>query len=215
MMSSLCPTSADPYQVESSDGSIVNTGSSIGNGSAELGAAESSYSANFGWQASGLLYGKNYSQFFASLDQYADWRTSIAALPESKVYSAYMLDCAHSVTSCSGNDLITTRYQGLAGNHALVGSTLDQTSVTGMIPDPSITSNVMHGGRSWYDWNLISTGHVATFNGNVESHFDTFSPIFLTPFHFLVDVLPSFFINPKPGVPGPTYVCSPVGGCHL
>jgi hypothetical protein len=108
---------------------------------------------------------------------------------------------------------VTTRYQGLAGNYALVGNMLG--SVTGMIPDPSITSNAMHGGPSWYDWSLIGTGHVATNQyGEVESHYDTFSPIFLTPLHFLYDVLPSFFINPKPGVLGPTYICSPGEGCQ-
>jgi hypothetical protein len=110
---------------------------------------------------------------------------------------------------------VTTRYQGLAGNYALVGSTLNSASVTGMIPDPPITSNVMHGGPSWYDWSLVGTGHVATNQlGEVESHQDSFSPIFLTPLHFIFDVFPSFFINSKPGVPGPIYTCSQVGGCY-
>jgi hypothetical protein len=113
-----------------------------------------------------------------------------------------------------GGETVSTRYQGLAGNYSIPRYALDLNSVQGMIPDPSMTSNAMHGGPSWYDWSLVGTGHVATLNGAVESHFDTFSPIFLTPLHFVFDVLPSFFINPKPGVPGPTYTCSPGGGCH-
>lgn len=137
------------------------------------------------------------------------------SLPQNQAYAAYMLDCAHSATPCAGSNQVTTRYQGLAGNYALGGSTLNSTSVTGMIPDPSITSNAMHGGVSWYDWSLIGTGHVATNPyGEVESHFDTFSPIFLTPLHFLFDVLPSFFVNRAPGVAGPSYTCSPGVGCH-
>jgi RHS repeat-associated protein len=137
------------------------------------------------------------------------------SLPQNQAYAAYLLDCQRSAAPCTGGETVTTRYQGLAGNYALVGSKLNSASVTGMIPDPSITSNVMHGGPSWYDWSLIGTGHVATNQlGEVESHFDTFSPIFLTPLHFLFDVLPSFFVNRAPGVTGPTYTCTPGVGCH-
>jgi|GEM_PF-6974532 len=137
------------------------------------------------------------------------------SLPQNQAYAAYLLDCQHSAAPCTGGETVTTRYQGLVGNYALANSTLNRASVTGMIPDPSITLNVMHGGPSWYDWSLIGTGHVATTpSGAVESHFDTFSPIFLTPLHFLFDVLPSFFVNRAPGITGPTYSCTPGVGCH-
>jgi len=181
----------------------------------EIGEAEARYASQFQWQFKGTLYGKPYNQAFTTLDAYFDWRTGIAVLPESKAYAAYMLDCAHSMSPCMGNDPVTTRYQGPTGNYALVGSALDPNSVSGMIPDPSFTSNFMHGGASWYTWNLIDTGHVATnVSGFVESHYDAFNAVLLTPLHVIFDVLPSFFINPRPGVSGPTYTCSPIGGCH-
>lgn len=209
------PSVGNPYQVESSGGGLANTGSSLGTRSPDLAAGEAAYTSNFGWQATGLLYGKSYNQFFSSLDAYFGWRTGIAALPESKAYNAYMMDCAHSATTCTGGETITTRYQGWAGNYALGGSALNAASVAGMIPDPAITSKFMHGGPSWYDWSLIDTGHVATNQSReVESHQDSFSPIFLAPLHALVDVFPSLFINPRPGAAGPIYTCSPVGGCY-
>jgi len=146
---------------------------------------------------------------FATAERYQHYQ---AEVPAQHAYAAYLLDCQHSAAPCNGNDQVTTRSQGLAGNYALANSALNSASVTGMIPDPLTGEHF--GNPSWYDWSPIGTGHVATFNGNVESHFDTFSPIFLTPLHFLFDVLPSYFINPKPGVPGPTYTCSPGLGCH-
>lgn len=126
-----------------------------------------------------------------------------------------MLDCAHAVTPCTGNNTVTTRYQGITGNYALQQYSLDPNSVSGMISDPPIFSNAEHGGASWYSWDLVDAGHVTTTpEGYVESHVDAFNGVLLTPFHFLADFLPSLFINPKPGVQGPTYTCSPVGGCH-
>ena len=125
--------------------------------------------------------------------------------PENQAYAAYVLDCQHSSSAChgfgAGSDPVTTRYQGLAANYTVLGSSLDPASVNGMISDPAAFSIANHGGPSWYDSNLVSTGHVAvTPSGAVESHFDSFSPMFLNPLHFLFDYLPSLFINPKPGV---------------
>jgi hypothetical protein len=135
------------------------------------------------------------------------------SLPQNQAYAAYMLACQHTAAPCAGDDTVTTRYQGVTGNYALIGTALNGTSVLGMIPDP-ITG--VHGGPSWYDWSLISTGHVATdpLSGVVEVHFDAFSPIFLNPLHYLLEYLPSLFINPEPGVPGPTFNCTPGMGCH-
>ncbi len=134
------------------------------------------------------------------------------SLPQNQAYAAYLVDCQHSTTPCKGNDTVTARYQGITGNYALAGSTLNDASVTGMIPDPVEST---HDGPSWYGWSLVNTAHVATYNGDVETHFDAFNPIFLTPLHFLFDYVPSLFINRKPGVPGPMYTCSPGRGCHL
>jgi RHS repeat-associated protein len=200
----------------------VATGSTIGSGSPELAGAEAEHASNFGWQATGLLYGKSYSQFFSSLNAYFDWRTDIAGLGESKAYNAYMADCAHSSAPCNGNDTVVERDQGPTGNYRLDKSDLDTRSMSGMIldplyllPVPESLKQYFHPGASWYGWSPVDTLHVAGVPNGVESHQDLFSPVYFAPLHFLFDVVPSFFINPSPGKVVATYTCSPVGGCHL
>jgi RHS repeat-associated protein len=199
------------------DGVEQTTFNTSGLGSNGLAACPNNFCNGFAPVGNGNVAYVQYTAPASGPGSYTAVSTPIPdpSLPQNQAYAAYLLDCQHSSTPCSGGENVTTRYQGLAGNYALVNSTLNSASVTGMIPDPSITSNIMHGGPSWYDWSLVGTGHVATNPyGEVESHFDTFSPIFLTPLHFLFDVLPSFFINRAPGVTGPSYTCTPGVGCH-
>ena len=194
----------------------VATGSVIGRSSADLAAGEAAYASNFGWQATGSLYGKPYNQFFSSLDAYFDWRTSIGALPESKAYQAFAIDCAHSSAPCGSTmeHAVIERTQGLLGNYATLGTQLDRGTVENLILDP-LHDPKNHPGDSWYSKNPFDPTHIAVIpSGIVETHFDTVNPIYFAPIHGLIDYLPSLFINPSPGRVTATYNCSIIGGCH-
>lgn len=82
-----------------------------------------------------------------------------------------------------------------------------------MVEDPVLFSNYEHGRPSAYSWDFMDAWHVAQYRGSVESHQDLFNGVLAFPLHFLFDYVPSLFISPKPGVPGPTYTCGLGLGC--
>lgn len=177
--------------------------------------AEANYASNFVWWVHGTMYGQSVSEEFSSLGDYFNRRTSLAALPQNQAYAGYMLGCQHGTVACVGGETVTTRYQGITGNYTILNDPFDDASTAGMIPDPALFSNWEHGGPSWYTWDVLNAGHVtAGTNGNVEAHFDNWNGVLAAPLHFIFDFAPSLFINPKPGIPGPTFVCAPVGGCR-
>jgi len=163
---------------------------------------------------SGWMYGKYVVASFSNLDNYFNFLTDFAGLPENKRYAAYWLDCQHSATPCVGGEKLLSRTEGVTTNYRIQGFALDPNSMGGMIRDPSFFSNMVHGGPSWYTRGILDAGHVATYQSDVESHFDLFNGVLAFPLHFLFDYLPSLFINTHPGVTVPTYTCSPIGGCN-
>jgi RHS repeat-associated protein len=165
----------------------------------------------FQYQFTGTLYGKSYNETFATWDAYADWRTGIAALPESQIYQAYMLACAFSVNGCSGaNDTVKVTLGGFTYNVQLRGNPLDVSKAQEAgYKDPT---NVFHSGNdSWYiglgGLFGVEEGHVVNNPSGIEAHYDAFGPY--NPLH-LMDTVAGAFIN----VPLGSYTCSAVGGCR-
>lgn len=163
------------------------------------------------------LNGQNFSGTAASFESYVDDRTTnVAAISDLlNAFSHYLTDCQFAASPCVGGETLTTRVQGFTTNYALFGSSLNSNSTSGMIPDP-LSSLGGHPGPSWYSWSPIDATHVATnMASEVESHTDIFNGVLLAPLHVATEWLPSFVLNPKPGVPGAkSYTCSPTGGCH-
>ena len=164
-------------------------------------------------QFSGMLYGTSYSQTFSSLNAYFDWRTSIAALPESQVYMSFAAMCQNQ--SCDPNQQFSVRYQ----NANLVWNVWNLTSASGSTPASVDVSNLdgywsdpvtfLHQGNpSWYSGYFFDVTHLIGGDA-MGAHIDPFGA--LNPFHYLIQMPAMLF---PPGRSG-TAICSLAGGCTL
>ena len=183
-------------------------------------AEECQYERNIGWRFTGTLYGKPYNQFFSSLNDYANWRTGIAALPESQVYETFMAACQY-LAGCdpSAQYTINAQLRGFTQNIQVLGPDgkplpLDVGAAAG---DASHTG-IGHGGNdSWYIGGMYDVLHVvnvqipyASAVQGGEVHIDEFSPYGLgAPLH-LIDYAASFLIKGA----SVTFTCSASGGCN-
>jgi hypothetical protein len=162
------------------------------------------------------------NQDFNSWSQYADWRTGIAALPQSKVYDAFVKLGLYLV----GFDptvpyAVNAQVRGTTYNVQVMGS--DNTALELNMDDVAQDWNghmgIGHGGNySFYMGGTFNTFHVVDVANPYEKavaggegHFDPFSPFGIgAPLHGvewgLSNLLPSG--NQQ------TFNCSVIGGCN-
>ena len=189
------------------------------NASQEAAAAETAYIQNncIGCVTfQGNLYGQSYNQTFASFDAYADWRSSLAALPQNQTYNAYLLACQYAESSCSGtSDRVSVKLVGYNYNVQLLRNPLDVAAASGNgYSDP--TSSMFHQGNDSYYIGFgglfgIDEGHVVADPNGIEAHYDDFGPF--NPLHWPGAIL-SIFVNTRSTAPAIPSTCSVVGGCH-
>jgi len=149
-----------------------------------------------------------------SFDAYADWRTSVALLPQNQIYDAFWALLENNHLDPNTSYTVDVFLNGPTYNVRLRGIPLNTGAASqGRIPDPS---HLVHSGKSWYGLSPIDTLHLVEDPLGAEAHFDLFNAIFLFPLHGLFDYLPSLFINPKSQIPRntSTWTCSGSGGCH-
>ena len=165
------------------------------------------------WSFSGTLYGQTYTnQSFSSIDAYLDWRTSLAAQPQSQAYQVYMLACQYATNPCSGtNDSVSVWLKGITYN-GQINSPLDVAAAAqDGFQDPT---GMMHNGDdSWYIGSFaglfgFEVGHVVNNPYDEEVHYDDFGP--LNPLHYVTQVPLGAIMGTTPT----TYTCSVIGGCH-
>jgi len=166
------------------------------------------------WSGKEINYGCPTLVAFSSWDQYADWRTSVAALPRNQIYDAFWAllenngldpDTPYTVKAFLNGFTYNVRLEGVALNTA--------AAAAGRIPDPY---HGVHPGSSWYSLSPIDALHlVDDSEEGAEAHFDLFNGVLLFPLHELFDYLPSLFINPASQIPQNTmtWTCSGIGGC--
>ena len=172
--------------------------------------AEAAYSP-FVLQFGGSLYGKLYQGIFPSWDDYADWRTGIAALPESQVYAAFSVICQNQ--GCDPNELVPVTYQH--GNMVYSvqmdcavnqGCTVATDNLDGFWSDP--VTFLHQGNPSWYSGYFLDTPHLIG-SDPLGAHIDPFGP--LNPLHYLIQ-MPSMLF-PSSGWQGAS--CALNGGCSF
>ncbi|HZQ17863.1 MAG TPA: hypothetical protein VFA90_04005 [Terriglobales bacterium] len=178
---------------------------------------ECQYASQFGWRFKGNLYGKPYSEFFSSLSDYADWRTGIAALPESQVYSAFLLIAKNQGLDPNKTVQIMSQYYAMVYSvwiPGLADQSLNPASAKadGGWSDP--LTNLHAGAGSYYFGFVFDAGHlvdsIVKSDGSedpINAHIDGAGP--LNPFHYLLQ-LPSMIIPPSPSQQAS---CSINGGC--
>lgn len=188
--------------------------------SGELAAAEAAYLASncIGCVTfQGNLYGHYVNTTFSSWDPYADWRTSEAVLPQNQIYDAFWNLLENQGWDPNQEYKVQVYWWGLLPNFATgLGPRNTAKATPGAVSDPYKGT---HPGGSFISlWPPVGTPHCASGPLGATGHNDTFSPIWLLPFHELFDFLPSLFINrqnpnanPKGVVP---WTCSGTGGCH-
>ena len=167
----------------------------------------------FEYQFTGALYGQHVNTTFGTWAQYADWRTSAAALPQNQIYDAFWALLENNGLNPNTEFPVYAYQNGLTWNVRLPGIALNTDSAAqGRIPDPY---HRIHD-RSWYGLSPIDALHLAVSRQGAEAHFDWFNGVELFPLHEVFDYLPSLFINPKSQVPQPTvnWYCSGSRGCH-
>jgi hypothetical protein len=166
----------------------------------------------FGYSFQGKLYGRSYDQTFDTWDDYANWRTEVASLPSSRIYSAFMVIAKNQGFDPNGSQEMGYR------NGALVyavwvddckageGCTVAKDNLDGFWKDPITWFH--HGNPSWYQGFLFDTPHLVG-GDPMSAHIDPFGP--LNPFHYLIQ-LPSMLFGS--GAPG-TATCAVNGGCTI
>jgi hypothetical protein len=187
--------------------------------SGELAAAEAAYLASncIGCVTfQGTFSGGPYA--FANWDQYANWRTSLAAQPESQIYAAYLLGCQYATKPCGSNDQVWVRYVGFTYNVQLDQNPLDPNAASsGGYQDPALFNAVFHPGApdSYYiggGYVGVDAGHVVDLPGGIEAHYDSFAPY--NPLHWIFEALPSLVINTGGNATPMPYTCSIGEDCH-
>ena len=173
-------------------------------------------SGPFAYRFTGTLYGKYYDKTFDTWDQYADWRTGIAALPESQIYAAFALLARNAGTGISPNQIIDVGYRFKA---MVYGVWMDCPSGAGCTVDPADVgddawndplTSFHNGNPSWYYGNRFGfdTGHLVG-SDPASAHIDPFGPF--NPLHYLVQLPSMLFPGGRPG----TAQCAVNGGCTM
>jgi hypothetical protein len=154
----------------------------------------------------GRLYGDLYGATFASFDAYADWRTDIAALPESQVYAAFAAMCKN--LGCDPNEAYRVGYQygGLVWSAQMAGNQVNKNNLRGYWSDP--ITFLHQGNPSWYSGYFFDTAHLVG-GASISAHVDPFGP--LNPFHYIIQ-MPAMLI---PSQSSGTANCSLTGGCNF
>jgi RHS repeat-associated protein len=160
----------------------------------------------------GTLYGQSYDMTFSTVEDYASWRTAIAALPESQAYDVFAVICKNQGCDPDVVFRITYRFAYLVPNVTLdcdkgAGCTVAQDNLDGFWKDPL---TFLHQGQSsWYSGFFFETPHLID-SDPISAHIDPFGP--LNPLHYLLQMpamIPDM-ISP----PDTTYMnCSLNGGC--
>lgn len=163
----------------------------------------------FALHISGTLYGKHYDKTFDDWNAYAQWRTNLAAQPESQTYMAFLAFVKNlGITSGS----VTVKYSGLVYNVTLNcppgGCPADPNGPTGW-HDPIPWFHHDQNGNpidTWYSGNpFFDTTHLIGGPDNISAHIDGAGPA--NPLHYLL------LIFTKVGGPQYQMNCSVVGGC--
>ncbi len=162
----------------------------------------------FRYHFSGWLYGNYYDgpeTTFDTWDEYASWRTGIAAGKKSMEYAAWLPACQHSSVACKDGMTVLVRKEGGNYNVRVKGEVVG-VGFPATLPDPFTFE---HPNASYYTWSPINPGHVVPLVGYVEGHYDAFNPWFLLPFH-----LGEWIAGRITGSQYSTATCSVVGGCQ-
>jgi RHS repeat-associated protein len=167
-------------------------------------------------QFQGNFYGQYVNKTFDSWDQYADWRTSVAALPQNQIYDGFWDLLENQGGDPSQEYKVRVYWWGLSPNVGGMGPLNPPGG--GWVRDPV---SVTHPGGSFIElWPPVDSPHCAAndpyLNGTGSCHNDNFNDLWLLPLHELFEYLPSLFINPNSQIPQntSTWYCSVVGGCH-
>jgi RHS repeat-associated protein len=186
----------------------------------EIAEAEAQYNSQFGIEFKGTLYGKYYDQVFSNWDEYANWATGIAALPESQMYQSFLLIASNQ--HIDPNALLMVGYQYAAMVYGvwvpdLADESVDSNAAVndGGWQDP--LTGFHKGADSWYFGNLFGfdTGHlvdsIVTDSGEIpiNAHIDPFGPF--NPFHYIIQLPSMLFGKGDPG----TATCAVYGGCSI
>jgi RHS repeat-associated protein len=160
----------------------------------------------FDFEFSGTLYGKGYSGVFNTWDEYASWRTGIAALPESQTYMVFAALCKNQGCDPNRAYSVQSQYWAMVYNVTLNGHQVDKSNLDAWWSDPV---TFLHGGKpSWYQGYFLDTPHMIATQ-QMSGHIDPFGPF--NPLHYLIQI-PSMVIPSGPNLTG---TCALVGGCAL
>jgi RHS repeat-associated protein len=161
----------------------------------------------------GTLFGKYYDETFSSVEEYASWRTGVAAEPESQAFSVVEAMCSKNL-ECDPNQAIgiVYRFAYLVPNVKLdcdtgSGCNVEKDNLDGFWKDP--LTFLHQGSSSWYSGFFFDDLHLID-SDPVSGHIDPFGPF--NPLHYILQMpamIPDM-ISP----PGWTYMsCSLSGGC--
>jgi len=170
--------------------------------------------------------GTTFSQFMPSVDGSQGYvgltDTVVTPTPAEaavrKITEAYNLGCQYATSACGEDDQVAVRYVGSTFNVQLNGNPLDANAAAADgYQDPEITNRIFHPGapNSYYiggGYIGLNSGHVVDEPGNLEAHYDTFAPF--NPLHWILEALPSRFINTRADANPVIYTCSLSAGCH-
>ena len=163
-----------------------------------------------------------YEQFQPTITNPNNWTVLSSPVPDPslsiiQINAAYQLGCQYATFACGVGDSVSVRYVGSTYNVTLNGNPLDKDAAAeDGYQDP--TGSFHNGDSSWYiglgGLLGIDEGHVvdATQYGGVEAHYDTFGPY--NPLHWVLEALPSLFINTRGSATPVQYTCSINGGCQ-
>ncbi|MGH9432926.1 MAG: hypothetical protein ACRD3T_15430, partial [Terriglobia bacterium] len=168
-------------------------------------------------QFTGYLDGQYVNTTFDSWDDYASWRTAVAALPQNEIYDAFWALLENQGWDPSQTYQVQVYRWGLLANVATgLGPQNAANATPGSISDPYKGT---HPGGSFISlWPPVNTPHCASGALGATCHNDAFSAIWFLPFHEVFDYLPSLFINPQNPNASPNgvvpWTCSIAGGCQ-
>jgi RHS repeat-associated protein len=182
--------------------------------------AEAGYLSNFVWQFRGSLYGQHYSQTFPTLQAYFDWRTGIASLPQSQIYSAFV-KLGLYLEGFDPTLQYEVHYQerGTTFNVQVIGANGQPLALNSDAAgaDASFMGTGHGGNDSYYIGGMFDVLHVvnvvnpyASATPGGEGHIDPESPYGVgAPIHALEYGLSLFLIRQRGSL-----TCSVIGGCH-
>jgi len=166
-----------------------------------------------------VFYGRHRVNWtFDSLEQYADFRLSLAILPQNQIDEAFGDLLENEGLNPNTNYQVEVVWWGLIPNVSINRPLNKANAASGAVGD--IYKGTHPKGSYVKLWPPVDSAHLVAQQWGLYgwAHNDSFNGILLFPLHFLFDFLPSFFINrqnPKAVAPNnPTFSnCSGYGGC--